>query len=353
MTTSKALARSDDRRGMLKQAGALLASSSLLASTVLSQEPVVNTVDADNDSDAGSEDNAAPGQLTYESPQTTNWRIGLELFTPVTCMNVLATFVVPMDWPEQTVTLLKQNVDPNVTAWETRDVLGGARQVVVRMDRVTAGSTVEVTFDLAVSRSRILPPEQTDLLQIPQRPSRDLRLFMGNSPNIDASNSRIKMLARELEAEPKETAWDRVEHIYDYVQDNIEYVEGPIRNASDALKDQKGDCEDMTSLFVAICRNCGIPARMVWIPEHCYPEFYLETPESEGRDATGIWYPCQAAGTRQFGRMDETRPVLQKGDRFKVPEIRSQVRYVAEYFRCDPKGKGKPRPTFVRNLIDV
>ena len=52
----------------------------------------------------------------------------------------------------------------------------------------------------------------------------------------------------------------------------------------------------------------------VWVPGHCYPEFYLE--DAEGR---GHWIPCQAAGTRAFGSMPEHRPILQKGDNFRVP----------------------------------
>ena len=104
----------------------------------------------------------------------------------------------------------------------------------------------------------------------------------------------------------------------------------------------------MTSLFVAICRNAKIPSRMVWIPGHCYPEFYLEDGQGEGH-----WFPCQAAGTRQFGEMDEYRPVLQKGDRFKVPEKRTPVRYVSEFFKCDRKGKSNPRPQFVREQVDA
>jgi hypothetical protein len=51
--------------------------------------------------------------------------------------------------------------------------------------------------------------------------------------------------------------------------------------------------------------------------------------------------------------MDEYRPVLQKGDRFKVPESRTPMRYVSEFFKCDKNGKSNPNPNFVRELIDV
>ncbi|MGI9471447.1 MAG: transglutaminase-like domain-containing protein [Rubripirellula sp.] len=290
----------------------------------------------------------AETRLQYEAPQVQNWRIGLVLETPVTCTNVLASFPVPRSWPEQVVTVTGQTIDPQVTAWDTRELAGGAKQVVLQMPRVNAGSTVEMTFTFSIERSRILGPSVTDDLGIPKRPSRELRMYLSNSPYIDSTNAIIKRAWREIAAEDAATDWERVEQIYDFVRDKVNYVEGSIKNASQALKDGEGDCEEMTSLFVALCRNARVPARMVWIPDHCYPEFYLEDADGQGH-----WFPCQAAGTRQFGRMDEYRPVLQKGDRFKVPEKKTPVRYVSEFFKCDRKGKSNPRPSFVREIIDV
>tara|TARA_R110002049_G_scaffold27321_2_gene94301 strand:+ start:539083 stop:540018 length:936 start_codon:yes stop_codon:yes gene_type:complete len=291
----------------------------------------------------------APTRLQFDSPQVQRYRIGLILETPVTCVNALATFPVPISWPEQEVRVIGQEIDPLVTKWGPRDLVPRAKQLVVEMNRVPAGAKVEVTFEVEVKRSRILPPEQTDDLVIPKRLPREIsKLYMGNSPFIDASSSIVRKASREVAKQDAEDAWHRVEQIYDYVRDNVEYVEGNLKNASDALKDGKGDCEEMTSLFVAMCRNNRIPARVVWIPDHCYPEFYLE--DAEGN---GFWFPCQAAGTRQFGRMDEYRPVLQKGDRFKLPEKPRQVRYVSEFFSCLPQGKGTPRPQFIRDRIDL
>ncbi|WP_231743718.1 transglutaminase-like domain-containing protein [Stieleria neptunia] len=297
------------------------------------------------DSLVGSSANAQA--LVYEEQPMTHWRIGLVLTTPVTCTNVLATFPVPTDWPEQTVTVRNQNIAPQVTRWEVRELGGGTKQVVLQMPRVAAGSTVEFTIDVDIQRSRILPPDDTSTLVIPKRLSRDLKLYTGNSPFIDASHRSIREAANEVAQMEADNDWRRVELAYDYVRDKVQYVEGDLKNASLALKEGKGDCEEMTSLFVAICRNLKIPARVVWIPDHCYPEFYLED-----ADGNGHWYPCQAAGTRQFGRMDETRPVLQKGDRFKVPEKKTPVRYVSEFFRCDRKGRGTPKPTFIRERLD-
>ena len=71
------------------------------------------------------------------------------------------------------------------------------------------------------------------------------------------------------------------------------------------------------------------PARAVWIPGHTYPEFYLEDENGKGH-----WFPCQAAGSYQFGSMSEKRPILQKGDRFKVSGQRELVRYAQPTLKC-------------------
>jgi len=340
----------DRRQLLLGTAGAAATMVSGLpfarAQQIGSTQEIGNSSD-DRDPSSG-ETGGDSAAVRYGSPQTQHWRIGLMLETPVHCSNVLATYAVPMEWPEQKVEVVDRVISPLVRAWEARELPGGAKQVVLQMPRVPAGSSVEMTFTFRIERSRILGPESTEQLTIPQRPDRELRMFLGNSPYIDTSNGRIRAASRDLEAKEAENDWQRVEHIYDFVRDQVEYVEGELKNASQALRDGRGDCEEMTSLFVALCRNQRIPARMVWIPDHCYPEFYLEDANGNGH-----WYPCQAAGTRQFGRMDEYRPVLQKGDRFKVPEKRTPVRYVSEFFRCDKKGRSDPDPDFIREQIEL
>ena len=100
-----------------------------------------------------------------------------------------------------------------------------------------------------------------------------------------------------------------------------------------ALKDKTGDCEELTSLFIALCRASDIPARTVWVPGHCYPEFYLEDDEGKGH-----WFPCQAAGSRAFGGIPEQKPILQKGDNFSVPENPREAAVPGR----EPDGQGRP-----------
>ena len=96
-----------------------------------------------------------------------------------------------------------------------------------------------------------------------------------------------------------------------------------------------------------MCRNNGIPARAVWIPGHCYPEFYLENAAGQG-----FWFPCQAAGTRAFGAMPEYRPVLQKGDSFRIPGNPRPQRYVAESLKA-VKATANPVVKFIRERVDT
>jgi hypothetical protein len=98
-----------------------------------------------------------------------------------------------------------------------------------------------------------------------------------------------------------------------------------------------------------MCRACDVPARIVWVNNHCFAEFYLQD-----ADGVGYWFPAESAGTRAFGEMPLTRPILQKGDNFKVPERpRDRLRYASDYMVGLPlPGSGQPKVRFIRELID-
>ena len=77
--------------------------------------------------------------LSFEDQPIQHWRVGMSLTTPVTCTNVLATFPIPTNWPEQVVTLRNQSVPPQVSGWKVEDLPGGTKQIRVEMARVTSG----------------------------------------------------------------------------------------------------------------------------------------------------------------------------------------------------------------------
>jgi transglutaminase-like putative cysteine protease len=177
-----------------------------------------------------------------------------------------------------------------------------------------------ITFE--VQKHAIVEPANPQTMKAPRNPPPEVRPYLLPSPYIESRDLRIRALAKQIANGPA-APWQHVEAIFDWVRENIEYQEGSLKGAVTALRDGNGDCEELTSLFIALCRASNIPARTVWVPGHCYPEFYLQ--DEQGR---GQWLPCQVAGQRDFGRIFETRPILQKGDNFRIPEDPRPQRYV-------------------------
>jgi hypothetical protein len=264
---------------------------------------------------------------------------------------LVGTVPVPMDWPEQQIRVVAEEQDDEIRRVTYRTLSGTAKQMRVELPRLDAGQTARVLVTYEIRRHIMNAPQNTDALRIPAKPDRELRVYLGPSPYIDSTHAKIRSLAKEIvEKHKSETDWKKVEAIYDWVRENVKYENGEIKSSYQALKDGTGDCEELTSLFIAMCRASKIPARMVWIPGHCYPEFYLED-----ADGKGHWFPCQAAGTRAFGSMPEWRPILQKGDNFRDPDRRGEkLRYVSTHLSGKKsRGDGSPTVDFIQQKVDA
>lgn len=265
----------------------------------------------------------------FVQPHTQRWVVGFEVQSPGNASGIVGTATVPMSWPEQTVKIVETEKTTHVGSIRYRTIGGNVRQMVVLISQLRAGETAKamVTFD--VTRSAIVAPRNTGDLLIPSEPPAAVRRYLSASPGIESRDPKIQQLSREI-GQQELNDWQQAEAIYDWVRENIRYkFDEQLRGARAALESGQGDCEELTSLFVALCRARGLPARSVWIPGHCYPEFYLQD-----ADGHGYWFPCQAAGTRAFGAMPEYRPVLQKGDNFRVPGISKPQRYVSDMLKA-------------------
>jgi hypothetical protein len=316
-----------------------------------------------NDSHEEEEPGDGPSQSWHEQPDATSvqgagvrmgevkrqrLRIGVEI-TPQgsPCRGILATLPIPMDWPEQSVRIVDEEISDNVDRVDYRTLDESVHQMIVRIDALEASDTARAILIFEIDRHAMLEPADPQSLQLPEKPSRQLRGYLGASPFIESRHFKIRQIARELK-DPEKSAWDQIEAIYDYVREHVEYKKGNIKGAVAALRDGSGDCEEMTSLFVAICRAQNIPARTVWVTDHCYPEFYLVDAQQQGH-----WIPCQAAGTRAFGSMPEMRPILQKGDNILIPEKKSRERYASEFLKVAALRGRDPRVRFIREFVAV
>lgn len=270
---------------------------------------------------------------------------------------VLAMVAVPFDCAEQSVTIVGQEISPQVEQIDYRYLNkfsgGGARQLLISIPFLPGGQEARALVTFEVRTRTILPPKETDSLTIPKKPDRSLKKYLGKSPYIETKHAKIKKTLREIDQKLQSenesaTAWQRVEAIYDFVQGHVKYVEGPDKSAKKTLEDASGDCQNISALFVALCRTAGVPARIVWVHEHNYPEFCLADADGKPR-----WYPCESSGMRAFGEMPMARVIMQKGDNFRVPERpRESLRYASDYLIGLPvPGSGKPKVKYVRKQM--
>ncbi len=259
-------------------------------------------------------------------------------------MGIVATVPVPIDWPEQQVQIVKEDASPTVEKIDYRTLSGGVKQMVVTIPRLGNGQTARALLTVEVIRHDQLPPEDTSVYTIPKKLDKDMSQYLAPSPYIESKHQKIIALSKEL-TKDKDKAWDKIEAIYDGVRERVTYKNGPIKGAIKALQDGDGDCEEMSSLFIALCRASNIPARTVWVPGHCYPEFYLND-----ADGKGHWFPCNlTTNAHVVGGIPESRPVLQKGDNFRDPDRpHDKLHYVSEYLKADSvKGSSGPRVDWV------
>jgi hypothetical protein len=288
----------------------------------------------------------APAAIRLTNPRTQQWQFGVVVRAHGDMSGILATLPIPMPWPEQDVKVIAEEVTPQVRSVEYRVLDNGVKQMAVNIPRLSAGEEAAARVTLEIVKRDIVAPESTQGLRIPSPAPRELRNYLGSSPYIECDDRAIRQAAEQVLA-GQEQAWQKAEAIFDWVRAKVEYrFDRHIKGARQALDDGFGDCEELTSLFVAMCRAGGIPARCVWVPGHCYPEFYLEDNQGQGH-----WYPCQAAGTRIFGAMAETRPILQKGDKFRVPGNRQPVRYVQETLTAK-NATADPEVQFVQKVLE-
>jgi hypothetical protein len=287
---------------------------------------------------------ADAGGPTLGDVRTQRYRVGV-VVTAVggRCRGIVATLPVPAEWPEQRVRVVEEDVTPGIRGPSYRMLGGGVRQMIVEIPEIAPGQEARAVVTFELDRSALVPPVETAGLRIPEKPSRDLREFLGPSPYIESRHGKIVRLAKEAAADLD--GWNKVEALYDTARAKVEYKNGDLKGAARALADGWGDCEELTCLFIAMCRAEGIPARTVWVEGHCYPEFYLVNDAGEG-----WWFPCQAAGTRAFGGMPDQLPILQKGDNFRDPDRPGKsLRYVSEFLRGSAAGGGgTPQIEWVR-----
>jgi transglutaminase-like putative cysteine protease len=195
-----------------------------------------------------------------EELSNSTWEFGLEVRSVGEAKNVTGAFPVPIEWPEQTLTLSKPIKTQNVTRVTTKDYVT-AKMVEFEMPRLAPGETARCVIRCSITKHTQREPDNFEAFRFPVNPGNELRPFLRASPQIESTHPKIVKLAKEtIPFSDSDTPWQQVKTIYEWVRDNIEYrFEETNRPAIEALNNKRGDCGEMTGLFVAICRARGIP----------------------------------------------------------------------------------------------
>ena len=265
--------------------------------------------------------------LELADPRTYRLRVAIRIEAPNGAVkNLLATGPIPMNWPEQKVRLLSEKMSPGAKCSE-QILKGQAAMLRFQVPQIPQGGTayVERMYEITRYRTKFMLAGET--LTVPRTTPIELKdQVAGAAPGVETTNPKMIELAETLRTSSEQAGpWETAKAFWSWTRDNVRFENGDFRGAMHAIDQRCGDCEEMSALFVGMCRLSGIPARTVWVHSHDYPEFYLVDKQGKGH-----WIPAQVLGPAWFGEMAEYRPIFQKGDRFYDPLKREYVRYVPQ-----------------------
>lgn len=292
----------------------------------------------------------APAQ-SWTRSVTHRWLVGVEATAGQgACTSLRATVALPVDWPEQQVKVVEESFSPAGLHVSYR-MIDSVKQMVVVLPRLAKGTQASALLTLDITRRSQVPPTNTGVFRraaASQLPTEILQ-YLRPSPGIEADDRSVKALAAKIwqEQDPSKNDWQRVEALFDWTRNQIRSNGQQSQpGALQALRERTSNHEGLCRLFIALCRAGQVPARTVWMPPDCYPEFCLV--DEQGR---GCWFPCRVAGTREFGGISDRRPIWQKGDNFRIPESpREPVGYVEPTITA--KGR-QPQAHYVRKSFGV
>ena len=282
----------------------------------------------------------------YLEPRSYDLSIGVELKGEGSASGIRASTPVPIEHPEQAIDDVRIETDGCQASFQK---LGeGAAQLVIAAGSIARGQLLRAIarYRLTLKKqyqgfSRVRFPQEQ-----PEPPAEIRKLYLHDSPGIQTSSPLVRKLAAELQTGSDTLhPWDLAEKFYAWGREHIEPQRGPFVGVVNALRRRTGDCEELAGIFVALCRTVGIPARLVWVPNHNWAEFYLTD-----HDGHGCWIPAHTSCYSWFGWTGVHELVIQKGDRLTVPYEGKPQRLIADWAQWSGK---KPAVRFLAELAPV
>ncbi|HEX4142246.1 MAG TPA: transglutaminase-like domain-containing protein [Pirellulales bacterium] len=280
------------------------------------------------------------GETGYLEPRPYELSIGIELEATGDATELRATTPVPVAHPEQKIDDLR--IETQGCEAVVRELAPGVAQLFLSAASLAQGDVASAVAHYKLTLFKQYQGYERDQFPARQKPPADIRKgYLQDSPGIQTGAPSVRALAKELTAGVAHP-WDMAKRFADWIPENIRPQLGTYTGVTTALETHKGDCEEMAAVFVALCRSMGIPARLVWVPNHNWAEFYLTDEKDNGH-----WIPVHTACYSWFGWTGAHELVLQKGDRAYVPEQHRRLRLLEDWSQW---GGHKPRSRFTAEI---
>jgi hypothetical protein len=241
-------------------------------------------------------------------------------------IHLQATTPVPSEFPEQKI----DKVEVLTEGCEARiaPLASGAAQLEMAAGGISKGQVVRAVAKYKMTLSKQYHGFAKEQFPAKQTPPVEIKkTYLQDSPGIQTSDDKVRKLAREIAAKEKHP-WDQARAIATWIRENFKAQIGAYTSVSAAMDTKRGDCEEMAAVFVALCRALQIPARLVWVPNHNWAEFYLTNEKGEGH-----WIPGHVSCYDWFGWTGAHELVLQKGDRILHPQKRVPQRLLQDWMQ--------------------
>ena len=226
---------------------------------------------------------------------------------------VRASVPIPREWPEQRI----EAAAPETTRCKTKiePVQPGAASLTLATSVLHPGETASVVYRQQVFVKPHPLKRRKDFSYLPTIDAK-VKLYTVPTPTIESNDPAIRAKAAELCA-GIDSPWEKAERLSEWTFKHLEYKLMDYTSAKAAFECKIGDCEERSSLFVALCRSQGIPARSVISPGktrkdtgHCWSEILLADQEGHAE-----WLPVDV-GFHWFGELPIAPMVIQKGDNY-------------------------------------
>jgi hypothetical protein len=284
-------------------------------------------------------------QTGYLEPRSFELSIGVELSGEGDAGNIKASTPVPIEHPEQKI----DSVELETDGCEARlqQVGEGAAQLLVAAARIARGQKIRALahYRMTLAKQYFAHASEKFPAQQPDPPAAIRKLYLQDSPGIQAGSTLVRRLLAQLRGQEELHPWELAARVQAWVIENIRPDPGQFIGVVNALERKTGDCEEMAGIVVGVCRAAGIPARLVWVPNHNWSEIYLTD-----HDGRAHWVPIHTGCYRWLGWTGVHELVIQKGDRVTPPHERRPQRLLGDWHQWSGR---KPAARFIAELTPL